>query len=91
MARRTAGHDAGVIERGSRKRCRGLVTILTGRRRRDVIRWFTHNPDVGAAMTGRAPGRDADVVHRRPGAEGRRGFVAGLAPLRGGNVGGRLA
>ena len=67
------------------------MTRLAGGGRREVIRRFTQHSDISAAVAGRAARRGAGVVHGRPGAKRRRRFVAGLAPLGGGNVGRRLA
>ena len=91
MARRTAGRDSRVIKCGPGKRCRGLVTALTGGAGGNMRRRFAHDPGIGAAMTGRAAGHDPLVVHRRPWPKRRRRSMARLAPQRRGNVPHRFA
>ena len=91
MAGGAARHDPRVIKRGAQERRGGLMTTLARGCSRDVGRRFGHDPRIPAAMTGRTTGHDPRVIHRGARPEGRRRFVARLAPERGWEVGRRFA
>jgi hypothetical protein len=63
----------------------GLVTRLTGRGGRDMIRRFAHHPGISAAMTGRATRHYSRVVICGP-RKRHRGLMTRLAPACGGEV-----
>jgi hypothetical protein len=93
MTGRAGARDPRVIVRGPHECGRGLMTVLAGGARRDVIRRLRHDaPDPAHArrMTGRAAGRDPRVIHHGPRKCGRR-LVAGLAGRGGREVVRRLA
>jgi hypothetical protein len=86
MTGHTTRHYSRVVIDGPRKRRRGLVTGLAGGGGWEVVRRLAHDPRIPAAMTGCTAGHDPRVIHRSPWPEGRRRFVARLAPQRRGNV-----
>ena len=93
MTAHAAGRDPRVIVRGPHECGRGLMTVLAGGARRDVIHRFRHDapdPTHARRMTGRAARRDPRVVHHGPRKRGR-GLVTGLAGRGGREVVRRLA
>jgi hypothetical protein len=82
-------HNPTVNHPRSTEGCRGLMARFAGRRGREVVCRFAHNPGVAAAMTGRAARHYSRVVVRSPRKRGRR-FVTRFAGSGGREVVRRL-